>query len=170
MCRFNPRLPHGRRPVNPLILIARYSFNPRLPHGRRQEMDTNHNPNPQVSIHASRTGGDWRRRYRHIHDGVSIHASRTGGDCLGGMVRYDYQRFQSTPPAREATGSRLGGTVTCGVSIHASRTGGDRSTYRWQSSCRGFNPRLPHGRRPDGKQFVTFQFGFQSTPPAREAT
>ncbi len=79
-------------------------------------------------------------------------------------------KFQSTPPAREATlypDMRLYEEI---VSIHASRTGGDiKIVAEWlQEPC--FNPRLPHGRRPIRLVYLRLASEFQSTPPAREAT
>ena len=56
--------------------------------------------------------------------------------------------FQSTPPSREAT---VGSPI---VIITLS----------------GFNPRPPHGRRPDTPQTRPTTSSFQSTPPSREAT
>jgi len=58
----------------------------------------------KVSIHASRTGGDRLsigagRSFAR----VSIHASRTGGDVKSIIVPSVLILFQSTPPAREAT-------------------------------------------------------------------
>ena len=56
---------------------------------------------------------------------VSIHASRTGGD-FATPTAIIAESFQSTPPAREATRPYLAPDCINIVSIHASRTGGDR--------------------------------------------
>ncbi len=100
--------------------------------------------------------------------------------------------FQSTPPAREATAVLPDPAHPHGVSIHASRTGGDCRRSDQRAGRAGFNPRLPHGRRPGLLQRLgePLRFNprlphgrrlpalvqtagaewFQSTPPAREAT
>jgi len=127
---------------------SRKSFNPRLPHGRRPGSRSDRQPvnmfqstppareatrvlsacwvAAAVSIHASRTGGDLDDPCLQHRFPVSIHASRTGGDPMDAGGGGGGGAFQSTPPAREATGSSL--HLCCGksVSIHASRTGGDR--------------------------------------------
>ena len=56
--------------------------------------------------------------------------------------------FQSTPPARGATGGVMGWIKTTKISIHAPREGGDYSAPRPadQRSCH-FNPRPPRGGR-----------------------
>ena len=56
---FNPRLPHGRRPLHVLQFINEFL----------------------ISIHASLTGGDGCQRAGREIVGISIHASLTGGDA-----------------------------------------------------------------------------------------
>ena len=58
------------------------------------------------------------------------------------------EEFQSTPPARGATGHRVVPVIVRGISIHAPREGGDI-------------PMIP---------MAPFDKIFQSTPPARGAT
>ena len=105
------------------------------------------------------------------HKAISIHAPREGGDCVksvksrltrdfnprpprGGrppleVVNLYFDEFQSTPPARGATGEPLEvWYALAGISIHAPREGGDlASAY----AC-------------------ALDIPFQSTPPARWAT
>ena len=69
----------------------------------------------------------WIAKQRLRLEVVSIHAFRGEGDPL---------RSLATPSAR-------------GVSIHAFRGEGDRRDRPRRSAGRGFNPRLPGGRRPD---------------------
>ena len=60
----------------------------------------------RISIHAPREGGDAAKHLPAAHADISIHAPREGGDFilfLGGCQSI----FQSTPPARGATASRL---------------------------------------------------------------
>ena len=145
---------------------------------------------------------------------ISIHAPRAGSDTNASTIpsmpsyfnprsprgeRPSRQRqpqagrtFQSTLPARGATGSQHTGLVQTLISIHAPREGSDchgRGT-RWRQA--DFNPRSPRGERPrqrrtprrshgisihaprEGSDFSHFEqsslFLFQSTLPARGAT
>ena len=102
--------------------------------------------------------------------GVSIHAAREGGDretasrwaCIQSFnprrprgrrqwwckQHHPPSVFQSTPPARAATGNPVG-TAT---------------------PVTGFNPRRPRGRRQGRMGHAVGLDWFQSTPPARAAT
>ena len=145
-------------------------FNPRLPHGRRLQQYVFHPIYWTVSIHASRTGGDCH--WSDYGSGYRCFNPRLphGRRRLSFQIRRTPTVFQSTPPAREATvdaliseldapvsihASRTGGDPVCSsawaslsVSIHASRTGGDSRRWCRRLALNGFNPRLPHGRRP----------------------
>ncbi len=170
LSHFNPRSPHGERPAAAACLSWTLYFNPRSPHGERRTPRSrwpppcNFNPRSphgerllragragcdrEISIHAPRTGSDFRKeknnehdfdfnprsphgeRLRHAkrhnqHGHISIHAPRTGSDTKGGEGRGKACKFQSTLPARGATKRR---TAHRGVSVH-------------------FNPRSPHGER-----------------------
>ena len=79
---------------------------------------------------------------------ISIHAPREGGDLhIAGMMTMKLI-FQSTPPARGATGRQGRALSLIRISIHAPREGGDTPLR--------FRIMLP--------------IRFQSTPPARGAT
>ena len=103
---------------------------------------------------------------------ISTHAPRTGSDNSRFRFIVSYALFQPTLPARGATPSSNGLIWVQGISTHAPRTGSDRGTNstRLQSAlfqptlpARGatkkplipvliagdFNPRSPHGERPD---------------------
>ena len=84
-----------------------------------------------VSIHASREGGDFPNSYGLQSIGVSIHASREGGDTFNVPDGFASLVFQSTPPVREATDQPAATTEPSEVSIHASREGGDIPLVRW---------------------------------------
>ena len=79
------------------------NFNPRSPHGERRARDC----------------GSCRRL------GISIHAPRTGSDVLLLSHWKCYLRFQSTLPARGATGVTTTQEMLESISIHAPRTGSD---------------------------------------------
>ena len=57
-----------------------------------------------VSIHAPLTGGDFDTHALGMRRRVSIHAPLTGGDGEVRRLGEARDRFQSTPPSREATG------------------------------------------------------------------
>ena len=79
--------------------------------------------------------------------------------------------FQSTPPARGATGLKGGIMAFPVISIHAPREGGDAVSTDSASLYSHFNPRPPRGgRRWCQLIFTSRCFLFQSTPPARGAT
>ena len=83
----------------------------------------------QISIHASRVGGDtYAAAILKVARTISIHASRVGGDlCV-------------------CTNDR-----NIRISIHASRVGGDAPLHYVRGAESYFNPRLPCGRRHDFK-------------------
>ena len=104
---FNPRSPHGERPVFIGFPPPSPNFNPRSPHGERLREHQEGHPHHRISIHAPRTGSDGRRRQHPKEGKISIHAPRTGSDAL--MMVYVSPRtlFQSTLPARGATESQV---------------------------------------------------------------
>ena len=77
-------------------------------------------------------------------EGISIHAFRVEGD-----------KIRSTTD-----------TIKLDISIHAFRVEGDNATYCiWQKSSTDFNPRLPCGRRPITKSFISRQSNFNPRLP-----
>ena len=145
-------------------------FNPRLPRGRRRVPPAQQRGRRSFNPRLPRG----RRHARGCPD-------RGAG------------RFQSAPPAREATmrlGSVAGAStgfnprlprgrrrdadrlaaVEESVSIRASRAGGDATASAESHASRGFNPRLPRGRRRGRRFPAVYERVFQSAPPAREAT
>ena len=58
-----------------------------------------------ISIHAPREGGDGLGDAQNNRGGISIHAPREGGDGPSVIAGHAHKIFQSTPPARGATGS-----------------------------------------------------------------
>ena len=100
--------------------------------------------------------------------------------------------FQSTLPAREATGKTATQDAAIIISIHASRGGSDMASTVVTGRHCDFNPRFPRGKRHllrpsqhGGKKFQSTllareatsvgvidsdYYGFQSTLPAGEAT
>ena len=58
-----------------------------------------------ISIHAPREGGDPSMVTSTFAFSISIHAPREGGDFTASNKNAAESLFQSTPPARGATGS-----------------------------------------------------------------
>ena len=79
-----------------------------------------------ISIHAPREGGDSDPDIDiPCTSTISIHAPREGGDLTYLRFRVFWYTFQSTPPARGATGHRPDKVFAGVISIHAPREGGD---------------------------------------------
>ena len=78
-----------------------------------------------ISIHAPREGGDYDSPYERAEKNISIHAPREGGDMRWTASPAPASIFQSTPPARGATGHIRHHMVILVISIHAPREGGD---------------------------------------------
>ena len=167
---FNPRLPGGRRQNRlmsaPMVSAfqstppgweatrrrsgrsgIRLHFNPRLPGGRRRKSIFRDYP-AQISIHASRVGGDRRGKALPPMLLISIHASRVGGDSTARTAISARQRFQSTPPGWEATLTR--------------RTSRDSAAY--------FKSTPPGWEATPAPRLAASPPRFQSTPPGWEAT
>ena len=118
-----------------------------------------------ISIHAPREGGDGLGLKLGFQELISIHAPREGGDFIASGVSFTNIAFQSTPPARGATGGAVYPITFDAISIHAPREGGDRACNRRFTAWRNFNPRPPRG----GRQHVQVVFyvlpDFNPRPP-----
>ena len=79
-------------------------------------------------------------------------------------------QFQSTLPARGATSGRRSCRHQGAISIHAPRTGSDSAPAFAPDAAEHFNPRSPHGERPEDDIEDSRLWVFQSTLPARGAT
>ena len=133
---FNPRRPRGRRRVH---------------HGRGQRHDA-------VSIHAARAGGDQGGATSRDWSTCFNPRRPRGRRQLDALLHAQHFTFQSTPPARAATGADRDDAGADLVSIHAARAGGDQTWARTSCASHRFNSRRPRGRRrrPDDS----------ATPPA----
>ena len=146
---FNPRPPRGGRLPECdgfIISIAFQSTPPARGATRRCRCRSgsyqNFNPRPP------RGGRLVDKLLSDMRKIISIHAPREGGDVTMAQQMIDAELFQSTPPARGATG----GFILLSPPI------------------RNFNPRPPRGGRLTSKYFLRIFYRFQSTPPARGAT
>ena len=79
-----------------------------------------------ISIHAPREGCDVQPYLRPYCIPISIHAPREGCDEHLTEADFVLEAFQSTHPARGATGAPLANRQPIGISIHAPREGCDR--------------------------------------------
>ena len=146
-------------------------FNPRSPHGERLAQFNFYGQQSYISIHAPRTGSDIvcctakpveahfnpRSPHGERHDFADV-------KCLK-------SRFQSTLPARGATGLISPVQIFLMISIHAPRTGSDFFCCAAGSVISNFNPRSPHGERLIATGLYKNGWKiFQSTLPARGAT
>ncbi len=124
----------------------------------------------EISIHASRVGGDVILDVIGNICGISIHASRVGGDVVMAARLTDQRKFQSTPPGWEATAVREHTVRGSLISIHASRVGGDENGYFIQASPPLFQSTPPGWEATNALQTAHMVKIFQSTPPGWEAT
>ena len=121
---FNPRSPHGERPVPGRLRIARGRISTHAPRTGSDRAAFATFWTTPISTHAPRTGSDPSRPPCEAGRGISTHAPRTGSD-MGGKSCW-----------RGRT-----------ISTHAPRTGSDASIRRRASRRYYFNPRSPHGER-----------------------
>ena len=146
-------------------------FNPRSPHGERPGTSQARKEASNISIHAPRTGSD--TEYCKVRgDGKIFQSTLPARGATGRRRRITAsgEIFQSTLPARGAT-KRAGGLYRRErISIHAPRTGSDYVVLIRAARGRYFNPRSPHGERLFCCGFLSALLLFQSTLPARGAT
>ena len=131
-----------------LLLQSNINFNPRSPHGERHANQRNILQSRYISIHAPRTGSDYQRpsslRTSGYFNPRSPHGERRA-PATSGRPR---EPFQSTLPARGATGC----------------SPGQMPGLIFQSTLPARGATRQRRRNDGGKQ------GFQSTLPARGAT
>ena len=148
---FQPTLP-ARGATKIRAWNARYEkkFQPTLPARGATNQLAVHALGREISTHAPRTGSDPERpQPADAHGSISTHAPRTGSDQ--GYRRAWRRRVQA-------------------ISTHAPRTGSDRFVAEHPCPVYDFNPRSPHGERPDSQAVRGTRRVFQPTLPARGAT
>ena len=122
-----------------------------------------------ISIHAPRTGSDSLSDVsRRGGNPISIHAPRTGSDRPFAASGSPGVGFQSTLPARGATGVIGVPCASIVISIHAPRTGSDGFSPGAAPPPNHFNPRSPHGERHSSKIFVKQRKHFNPRSPHGE--
>ena len=146
---FNPRSPHGERRRSGEPAGVYPAFQSTLPaRGATSIRGAAYSPSP-ISIHAPRTGSDYApgKKDHMIYKFQSTLPAR--GATAPGKKDHMIYKFQSTLPARGATPVSPAGRRANDISIHAPRTGSDRALSSWPPPGSHFNPRSPHGERPD---------------------
>ena len=144
---FNPRRPRGRRPFGVIAKAVALAFQSTPPARAATAVAGFLAAGMAVSIHAAREGGDARTcstatrgrcfnprrpRGRRRWSGWDSRPTRCfnprrprGRRLMRRLPCPSIQSFQSTPPARAATGTRKQQAEYGSVSIHAAREGGD---------------------------------------------
>ena len=122
---FNPRSPHGERPMADAKALMDAVFQSTLPARGATGFHAEEGGNDNISIHAPRTGSDTRWHPAYQTSIISIHAPRTGSDHARCVRKGETQYFNPRSPHGERPAA-------------ATR----RNHFR-----RYFNPRSPHGER-----------------------
>ena len=147
---FQPTLPaRGATKAADRARIAAAKFQPTLPARGATDALANLSRFAQISTHAPRTGSDSGCQTRAPADFISTHAPRTGSDPPRRLRGQKEVIFQPTLPARGATGKSGILSSPTDISTHAPRTGSDNCTAPGPPRRGHFNPRSPHGERPD---------------------
>ena len=113
MTNFNPRSPHGERPITSSSANRPRNFNPRSPHGERRPGGCRRVPQQEISTHAPRTGSDVTRVQSAARADNFNPRSPHGERQTPGLWHKWMLSFQPTLPARGAT-RRLTRAATSG--------------------------------------------------------
>ena len=106
------------------VAVALTNFNPRPPRGGRPHLPDGVSVPVAISIHAPREGGDESSLPPMAAPGNFNPRPPRGGRPPWTPTNVHIQRFQSTPPARGATGGGECLSKERVISIHAPREGG----------------------------------------------
>ena len=169
---FNPRSPHGERPMLTSPSCGAKEFQPTLPARGATLLLLVFFNDRQISTHAPRTGSDEKKVTFLPLTEISTHAPRTGSDCPLSVRRPVPSNFnprsphgerphvlhaqptktavfQPTLPARGATSRIPSGTSSCTTfQPTLPARGATLSLCLCRSAAGYFNPRSPHGERP----------------------
>ena len=156
---------------HPLLLLAG-DFNPRSPHGERPIPLVTPSFLSKISIHAPRTGSDIRKN-RNGATGVVFQSTlpargATWMQTLKKSSRHDFN--PRSPHGERLVIPRSHGCGSC-ISIHAPRTGSDHPPRPEEPGGVKISIHAPRtGSDRVGKAYVMNATLFQSTLPARGAT
>ena len=170
MRNFNPRSPHGERRVSSMIRSARLLFQSTLPARGATSVIGVPCASAVISIHAPRTGSDWKL-CKSISASIyfnprSPHGERQRRFPLCSAKAY----FNPRSPHGERPPRFSSASALISISIHAPRTGSDVGVTLLPAPLVPFQSTLPaRGATISCKISLMFR-RFQSTLPARGAT
>ena len=126
----------------------------------------------QIWFQSTPSGGKATLRVVCGRDEALFQSTPSGGKATGapGYNAMGQAMFQSTPSGGKATLHPDKVPLRVKVSIHAFRGEGDQRWGVRQQNNRGFNPRLPGGRRRNCASHSINSRPFQSTPSGGKAT
>ena len=168
---FNPRSPHGERHTEPFsISIAIHQFQSTLPaRGATDAIAAVDTLKRFQSTLPAR--GATLAALPGVHVGtISIHAPRTGSDWGYDQTNVDFYHFNPRSPHGERLlcGAWWTGSIQFQSTLPA--RGATGLTQKQVYSAVDFNPRSPHGERRQAPLLIFLLGKFQSTLPARGAT
>ena len=138
------------------------------PHGERRRYRHRGAWYLRISIHAPRMGSDMGPERRVVKEWLFQSTPPAWGATRLLASNRVTRIFQSTPPAWGATYRRIHKYTGILISIHAPRMGSDMTSPIWQAIESDFNPRPPHGERPEGLPFQAGSKHFNPRPPHGE--
>ena len=122
---FNPRSPHGERPVLRGDTRCLIYFNPRSPHGERRVIRSAPSGSAAFQSTLPARGATLLRRRRVSHRELFQSTLPARGATFTVKSQDIKTKFQSTLPARGATVETQNVVDVTFISIHAPRTGSD---------------------------------------------
>ena len=150
---FNPRSPHGERRRSAGSFAQPRDFNPRSPHGERRGVNVYQSkrhlfqstlPARGATIPLSAASQSMRN-----FNPRSPHGERR---LRWTVENTRLEKFQSTLPARGATVALLSGRNSNQFQSTLPARGATHITSSIANRPRNFNPRSPHGERPNGQR------------------
>ena len=142
---FNPRSPHGERPVMADFHSFDSRFQPTLP-ARGATSDRACKGNSGMDFNPRSPHGERLTVYvagKVALCAISTHAPRTGSDLPFLLLNASKLEFQPTLPARGATERMSCKTHKIRISTHAPRTGSDEASRTGEDGRLEFQPTLP---------------------------
>ena len=167
---FNPRSPHGERRQRGIMRLAKQDFNPRSPHGERQRQRQHIQRQRRFQSTLPARGATVKVSFAQPNKRISIHAPRTGSDGLCTAVKPSRSDFNPRSPHGERLATQSRTSCDCRFQSTLPARGATGDIGRSEKGFAYFNPRSPHGERQGFKFRGIDDVIFQSTLPARGAT
>ena len=96
-----------------------------------------------ISIHAAREGGDPAQAAQSRPQGEFQSTPPVKAATKSKIASLQLRTFQSTPPVKAATEEAKAAVMEVYISIHAAREGGDTVVHVSAADVGNFNPRRP---------------------------